>query len=497
MPPTITISSVTGVGTNPGSQLVITGSWLLVSGIRLTIKCKDEAGNVQTMSVPPLLTDPAIAPNPDHTFSIPAASLCGCGQEIEVTAIGFDGSTPTCQDTFIASLACDCCPEASDFSVSAQISPECHGNCTRDVDLTIDYSGAAKPHCPPTATVKITVETLAGAILNSSSSNITLGTPAQFGASFALPSGATYYVKLTVKFGTLACPPIAIQITLDPCDFPPRCPVDLALTAVDLGCRKVADECLSSAQFLISGDFSLGCGSQAATKLKLEYGDGGFEMITVPNAGSQSIVRSHHYSSGGIKTATVTIVNPTGCLPNKVSASVNLKACTAEDCEACSEPPEAPWWCLCKSCWLFSQKPGKWFCKLLMLVVIWLISMATLAILHGWTLVAGAEIWINLTVATAMIGASTFLVIYSKWCSDCCAACAIWPGFLWGLTSSIFLWIYYVPPNGNGWPVVLAWILRLISLILIYLALYWAFKRGCDKTKAEELTSENWCKEAK
>jgi hypothetical protein len=498
--PAVAITSVVGVNSQPGSQLTVSGTWSQVSRIVVSIRCRDEQGIWHSLTLPGT-GNPPIVLDPNGTFTATIASPCGCGKQMLIVVDGYDGNAHTAQDQFSTTLECGspCCPRADQFSLAVQPGG-CTSDCKRKFGLTLSYDGEDRPGCPPVALLQV-------AILDSSNAAVAYLPAVSFPLSGlfsqnwpavqALPGGS-YKAAITVFVDGQACAAVSLPFDLEPCESPPHCPSDLALSASPLGCSSAAGGCLPAAQFVISGTFAKGCGAAGATVLTLDYGDGFTETLIVPNAGFQQLVKVHHYATGGVMTATLTVTHPSGCSPSSVTATVKLLHCKPEDCVSCGEPPKAPSWCLCKSCWLFSRKPGKWFCKPLMALMIILISSATISLLHGWILVYGQEIWINALAAIGFLGTAFLLTVYAKLCGKCCAACVIWPGVILGIFGSLLIWIVWgiVPNVYSALAPIIAWLLRLIGLLFVAAVLYWIYNEDCKKEEEEQLNDEDWCKEA-
>ena len=490
----LAITSVIGANASGGSQLTVSGTWNGLTHIVLSVKCVDSSGTPQSFIYPPS-SGPPIPLNANGTFSATVASPCACGGQYTIVADGYVADNAAEQVVVTGQLECPvtCCPDPADFDILAAAGP-CDSSCKRSVTVTIVYQGAAKPGCPANGVVSVSIRDSLGATVHAwPAFPYTLaGTFQQSFPAVQLTPAAGYEVVVQTFVGGDSCQEIKRKFELLDCQGPPPCPTGLTLSALDAGCAFANGACRSSAQFVIGGTFGIGCGSSAATQLLLDYGDGNSETIAVPGGGFQQIVRNHSYGSGGTKTAQVVIVNPAGCSPSAVAASVNLKQCAPEDCVTCPEPPTAPSWCLCKSCWLFSRKPGKGFCKLLMLLMFVIISSATLGILQGWTTISLALSWQNIAAVSATLGTAFFLIFYAKWCSNCCAACAIWPGIVIGIIASLILWYYGYGPTGGA----IQWVITLVIVLLAALALYLHYNSECANEKADELSDENWCKPA-
>jgi hypothetical protein len=492
--PTITIDSITAVAANPGTVVTIKGNSTGLTSVSIEFKCDDDNGEPQYV----LVKASDIVFNSNGTYTATAKTVCGCGQRYYVNVHGQYPGGEIVESQGPLTLECtDCCPQANQFNIAVNIDPNCTSDCRRTTSFVIDFQGTGKAGCPANALMALALQDSAGGpLLGGPIILVTLagGNHYQW-PSLSLASGIGYQLSVIIYVDNVACHQIVRPFYVPACEHQPACPTGLKLIGYDIGCSVgPTGDCQPAAQFLIEGTFDLGCGSLAKTELVLDFGDGSPPApLSVATAGYRQFAVTHQYGTGALHSASVSIVNPTGCSPALVSATVDLHACSDRDCVTCGDPPEPPVWCLCKSCWLFSKKPGKWFCKALIpVLMIPLISLAVLGFVHGWTLLGlSSSAWIpNLAAA---IGIATFLTVYSVWCGNCCAACAIWPGVLVGILVSLLLWIVWgVAPSAG--PAV--WGQHVLLVIFMALLLFWAYGKLCKKEERTQLGPDDWCKEA-
>lgn len=502
--PTVAITSYIAVSAPPGSKMRIDGTWSGVSSIQIVIWCHDDFGERQTVRIPDT-GQPPIALNVDGTFSVTVDTLCGCGQDGKTVIRGYDASGVEVAKVEYPQLKVDCtppdcCPDANQFDIAVDVAPDCTADCKRAATLELSYHGAAGLGCPPGAFMLVSVREAGsgGAVYTGPLTPVTLGVPTQFGPT-SLPALAPggYYVELSFIAGGQSCKPIVVPFEVEACDHPPPCPTGLALTAHDIGCSAGPNgDCLPTAQFVVSGSFGHGCGSQTETALLLDFGDGTPPASISMPAGSLQAVIDHQYATGGSKLTRVMVLSPSGCSPGIAAAQVKLQDCTAADCIDCPPPPTPPAWCLCKSCWLFSRKPGRKWCKAFMLVVIGLIALLSWAVLHGWVLGLKQPVWQLLAVLLTWFGSPVLLNYYSKYCGHCCAACAVWPGIILGIVLSLVSWVGFSnsPLPFPTYTVTVTWLLRLIAILILGYALYYYHNDECKKEEKNQLDPDDWCK---
>src|ERR1044072_439180 len=94
----------------------------------------------------------------------------------------------------------------------------------------------------------------------------------------------------------------------------------------------------------------------------------------------------------------MTVLEPTQCLGQLIT--VQVPACAPEECSMdapCPPMPEPPALCLCKLCYLFSQKPGKGWCKAILALVGLYVAAVIVGVYLGWVSFASTNrIWQNL-----------------------------------------------------------------------------------------------------
>ncbi|MGA8499434.1 MAG: hypothetical protein WB764_28400 [Xanthobacteraceae bacterium] len=406
----------------------------------------------------------------------------------------------------------DCCPQVTNVTIDPG---PCQSDCTRAVTIKTDFSPPS-PGC--------LAETLQWQFYDKNGNLITNVNSIAFLTSGASPNVQTFIfdpalAPITAQLTGLQypnCVAVVRTISILPCDVAPACPTINSFSANVMGCENVGGECLRRVDFTVAADIAAGCGANAGTTMQIDFGDGDQAQLSYSTSGPESTTISHHYAAGGSYVATLTILNPSPC-PGQL-INVQVPACTPQDCNMdgpCPPLPTPPPWCYCTLCYIFSQKHGKAWCKIILLIVALYISAIILGVFEGWISYntssftnpngsinwAMVVTWQNVITSLVLIGLIPAVVWYPHWCSDCCAACALLLGIILGIIAVIIALIFgylsiTVPsttvPNTNVInPSFIAGIIVLIVLFLTWLI----FNASCKQYAAQHLTADTWCKD--
>jgi hypothetical protein len=374
----------------------------------------------------------------------------------------------------------DCCPVVSKVQITVG---DCQPDCRRQVTISTSFDAPA-PGCLAEAFQWHFTDS-SGAAITNVSSNAFLTTGASPNVqSFVFDPAAS---PITATLGGLQypnCPTVVRTIDLTACNEPPACPTINAFSANVLGCENVGGQCLHRVEFTLDAQIYAGCGANAGTTIEIDFGDGDQTQLQFTASGHETVTVSHHYV-GGTYQASLNITNP-ACIGQAIT--VQAPPCDPADCNIpspCPPMPKPPWWCLCTSCYVYSQKPAKGWCKALLTLVGIYVSLVVVSVFMGWiSLGTSNSIWQNLGAGIVLIGTLPVVLWYSKACSDCCAACALMLAMVLAIICVIILAIYDVP---------LFWWNGLLALFGVFLT-WLLFNNGCKQYAEQNLTQDTWCK---
>ncbi|WP_305187435.1 hypothetical protein [Reyranella sp.] len=406
----------------------------------------------------------------------------------------------TYQASFVYNNPSTCPPVAIPIRIDPCTPPDC---CPVITDVSIEVGGCRPSDCARLVTIKTVfspptpgcqAEVLQWHFHDNHGNAITNVASNAFLTSGTSPNVQSFYfdpasAPITAKLPGLqypGCKPTELTIAIPACNDPPACPTINAFSANVLGCEEVGGRCMRLVEFTLDAQIHAGCGSNAGTQMEVAFGDGDSTQIHFGDSGHQIITTSHHFDAGTYQ-ATLAITNPAPCLGQMIT--VQVPACAPEDCNvepACPPPPPAPWWCLCKSCWLYSQKPAKGWCKALLVLIGILVSSIIFAVYMGYVLGEESTFWANAGGLLVIIGISPILRWYERLCSPCCAACALMLGMVIAVIAIVVSLIW-----GGLSPV---WWHGLIALAAAF-ANWLVLNAACQDYAEESLTQENWCQE--
>jgi hypothetical protein len=246
---------------------------------------------------------------------------------------------------------------------------------------------------------------------------------------------------------------------------------------------------------------------------QLNFGNGNSVGLIqyMPGPGTYSFTDTYYYPAATSTTyqAQFVYTHPS-CPP--VPIAVTVGPCATAPCPPLPTPPP---WCYCTLCYIFSQKHGKAWCKIILPIVALYVGAIIFGIFMGWISYntssftnpngsinwAMVVTWNNVITSLVLIGLIPAVVWYPHWCSDCCAACALLLGIILGIIAVIIALIFgYLPitvpsttiPNTNVTnPSLIAGIIVLIVLFLTWLI----FNASCKQYAAQHLTADTWCKD--
>lgn len=412
----------------------------------------------------------------------------------------YDARTQTSYNAILHFTLPSNCP---DVPIPVNLGPPCPVNCCPTItNVTIDV-GACRSDCTRAVTIKTDflspsavcqAETLqwyffdknGNAITNvSSNAFLSSGVSPNVQSFFFDPAGAPITAKLTgLQYPD--CVDTVRTIDIKPCNEPPACPTIHLFSASVMGCENVGGKCLRRVEFTLNADIAAGCGSNAGTKIEIDFGDGDQTQLQYNSSGQYTLTASHHYAGGNYQ-ATMTVMNPAQCLGQLLN--VHVPACAQEDCQMdapCPPLPTPPSWCLCKLCYIFSQKPNKGWCKAILTLVAIYVSLVIVGCFMGWVSFSSANsIWQNLGAAVSLIGTLPAVLWYSKKCSDCCTACALLLAMILAIICVIILAIYGVT---------LVWINGLLMLFGVFVS-WLILNASCNDYADQNLTADTWCQD--
>jgi|HubBroStandDraft_4_1064222.scaffolds.fasta_scaffold23643_2 hypothetical protein len=431
------------------------------------------------------------------TYSYPAAT--------STTYLAqFVYSNPSCPPVPIAVTVgpCappDCCPQVTNVTIDPG---PCQSDCTRAVTIKT-YFSPPSPGC--------LAETLQWHFYDKNGNLITNVSSNAFLTSGASPNVQTFIfdpalAPITAQLTGLQypnCVAVVRTINIQPCDVAPACPIIHSFTALVGGCEVSRGECLRRVDFTIDADIFAGCGANAGTTIEIDFGDGDQAQLQYSTSGHETTTISHHYA-GGDYQATLTILNPSQCFGQLIK--VHVPPCTREDCNMdapCPPLPTPPSWCYCKLCYIFSQKHGKAWCKIILALVAVYIGLVIVGVFMGWVTFnlssminpngsinwAMVFTWQNLITSLVLIGLLPALVWYPHLCSDCCGACALLLGLILGIIAVIVLLIV------GSLPTTLTTLIPGIMLLIVLFVTWLFLNASCNAYAAQHLTADTWCKD--
>lgn len=380
----------------------------------------------------------------------------------------------------------DCCAIVG--PLSAQVGG-CGDNCGRLVVLSANFSPPSPP-CGP-ATLQWQIKDQAGAIVawNSVAFSTASASP-NVQLPVELSAAGSPYVATLVAIHPTPCTYGSVTIVVPACNTPAKCPDNLSLSATDLGCQKDGNgTCARKYVFYVDATTYAGCGQGAvATQFNLLFGDGANVQFGSGGSGHQSFTFHHFYTSGGSRTATLSVISPSGC-HQTTSVTVGVQKCTVSDC-ADSKPvgPPAIECVMCIKCQDYLTKIGASFwravgCKLLMLSLA--LGLSTLLAIMATVPPDGPPLALQnfTTLQAVLIGVGAFagmvagFALLPNLCGHCCLYCA--------LLAALILAVIFIIIE-----VILGLITPSVILALFFIAFLFYINESSFKTRCQtELNS--------
>jgi len=421
------------------------------------------------------------------TYSFTDTNLYNAAVAATYTAT-FVNSNPSCPPVSVSipiSPCIDCCPQISNVDIAAG---KCRSDCKRAVRIRTYFS-------PPAAGCQAAV--LQWVFTNSNNQQIVNVSSNAFATNGSSPDDQTFIfdpadAPITATLNDLTypnCGAIVRTIDLSACDSEPQCPTINSFSAKVDGCENVGGKCLRRVDFTLDVDVFAGCGASAGTEIRIDFGDNDHVDLQLNGSGQQIINVTHHYASGGTYPAAVATLNPPACPGAEISVSV--PDCASADCgmpSPCPELPKPPPWCLCKLCYIFSQKSGKGWCKAILVLVALYVSLVIVGVFLGWINFSVQNNTLqNLSAALQSVGLLVVITWYQKECSPCCAACALLLGVIIAVIAVITIALTTTEVTIMWW--------KGIVLVAAVLGTWWFMEAMCKAYAGKSLTQDTWCKD--